>query len=661
MVPFRRTAAWVLGASLALYLFLTVAGVLFMAEHDNEHAKTILGEHRGAITSIYLRILAGYLLAGFVLAFLLHPFVRGWKAAPAAIGVFVLFVVHLLTSETQLIYGPVQTLYCSVHDAMPGAVKSVYHPMVLEILLGALVVWSLHRWTKRFSWKRKTVALGAAAAAVLAMQIDLGAAESSGPPNFVLIGTDSLRADHLHCNGYERETSPHIDALAARGTNFTNSLVPTASTHESWVSLFSSTHPKDNGLRHMFPTREKVEAVQRKLDFFPEHLRRKGYRTAAIGGWCGTTFKLFDVGFDEVNVSNTQNHLALIAEAALTNHLPAAAFLDNPLGRLILPELERVSFTRSAPAISDKAMDWIDGASREGKPFFLTLVYHVTHLPYSSTYPYYTKFTDPNYRGDNRFRINFKIDQMIKRGFDHDLSAADKQHIIDLYDGCVMEFDAQVGAIVAHLKKRGLLENTIVGVWGDHGDDLYEHGTTLGHGVTLFGGDHANKPPAVFAGPGVPHRRVDKLTRSYDLAPTWLTWLDAGPAPKSWKGVDLSGDVPDLVALLETSYMLYRQPVPDLMPGEVPQVFPAFDNATFFDKDFGYNLVLKDEYTDDLIRTKCFAVRQGNWKLIYVPGENGPIYRLFDLDADPQCKRDRKDDETERFERMKHHLPEHAR
>ena len=45
------------------------------------------------------------------------------------------------------------------------------------------------------------------------------------------------------------------------------------------------------------------------------------------------------------------------------------------------------------------------------------------------------------FRGDNRFRINFKIDQMIKRGFDHDLSAADKQHIIDLYDGCVMEFD----------------------------------------------------------------------------------------------------------------------------------------------------------------------------------------------------------------------------
>ena len=52
MVSFRRTAAWVLGASLVLYLLLTVAGVLFMAEHDNEHAKTIREQHRDAITSI---------------------------------------------------------------------------------------------------------------------------------------------------------------------------------------------------------------------------------------------------------------------------------------------------------------------------------------------------------------------------------------------------------------------------------------------------------------------------------------------------------------------------------------------------------------------------------------------------------------------------------
>ncbi|NJN14205.1 MAG: sulfatase-like hydrolase/transferase [Planctomycetes bacterium] len=98
-----------------------------------------------------------------------------------------------------------------------------------------------------------------------------------------MIASDSLRADHLSCNGYPRATSPHIDALASEGVNFTNCLVPTASTHESWVSIFSSLEPRDHGLRHMFPSREMVERIERELDFLPAALRREGYATAAIG------------------------------------------------------------------------------------------------------------------------------------------------------------------------------------------------------------------------------------------------------------------------------------------------------------------------------------------------------------------------------------------
>jgi arylsulfatase A-like enzyme len=174
--------------------------------------------------------------------------------------------------------------------------------------------------------------------------------------------------------------------------------------------------------------------------------------------------------------------------------------------------------------------------------------------------------------------------------------------------------------------------------------------------VSLFGGDHANRPPAVFAGPGVARRRIDGLTRSIDLAPTFMRWLGL-PAPTAWQGADLSGDVPELSALLETSYLLYRQPVPDLQPGEVPRKFPKFDHATFLDPEFGYNLVLRDEFTDELVATKCFAVRAGNWKLIYVPGEHGPIYRLFDLARDPECRHDLRAEFGGIFEALKPQLP----
>jgi arylsulfatase A-like enzyme len=151
---------------------------------------------------------------------------------------------------------------------------------------------------------------------------------------------------------------------------------------------------------------------------------------------------------------------------------------------------------------------------------------------------------------------------------------------------------------------------------------------------------------------------VDDLVRSIDLAPTWFTWLGL-ERPRGWRGVDLSGEVPPLWALLETSYLLYRQPVPDLRPGEVVQGFPeTMDNATYFDFRFDFNQVLREELEDDLLATKCYAVRERPWKLIRVPGVGGPIYRLFDLSKDPQCRRDVAAEEPEVFTRLAARLPE---
>lgn len=659
MASFRRTALWTVSTSALLWLALTGAGLAFMAGHDNAIASDILRENRWDIASVYGRILAGYLLSGLVAAAVLHPFVRGGKAAFATLGLYVLGFVYVLTNETHLLYGPTQRIYCGVHDAIPAWIRDLYRPWLLVAGFGLLAAAALVRWTRRIPLRFRAggalLACGAFAWNLLPPSI---------PPAqgtcVLLVASDSLRADHLSCNGYPRQTSPHIDALAARGTNFGNCLVPTASTHESWISILTATEPRVHGLRHMFPSREEVERLEREQVFLPALLRGRGYATSAVGGWCGTTFQLFDAGFDHVDVSNAQNDRALIAEAAFTNHLVAAAFLDNPAGRLLVPELDGVSFTRSAAAISRRARREIDRMAASGKPFFLTVVFHTTHLPYSSTWPYYALFSDPAYRGRNRYRIDFRIDDMIKRGFSHDLTAEERQHIVDLYDGCVAEFDAQVGDLVAHLRARGLLDRTIVGVLGDHGDDLYEPGCTLGHGVTLFGGDHANHIPAVFAGPGVPRRHVDALVRSFDLAPTWMRWLGM-EAPARWQGVDLSGEVPPLTALLETSFLLYRQPVPDLRPGEHVKEFPRFDRAVHVDRSFGGNLVLDPALRERLIETKCFAVREGPWKLIRVPGEAGPIDRLYNLDEDPHGTRDLATTRKAEYERLLGLLPPEAR
>lgn len=658
----RRTLLWSAGTAFLLFAVVTALGVRFLIHYENELARTIFTEHRGLIVSVYSRIAAGYVIAGLLAGLVLHPFVRGWKAAPAVLLLAVLCVVRTLTNGTHFLYGPVQWMYSAVRDHIPAAIRAPYEPWMLDAFLVLILLASLWRWSRRVPGRVKLAALGVPALWFgFTLWPAAHAARPPAPPSFLFLVSDSLRADHLSCNGYERKTSPHIDALADEGTNFANLLVPTASTHESWVSMLSSTEPRTNGLRHMYPSREKVRQVEAGVDFVPRLLREKGYDTAVIGGWCGNTFAVFDAGFEHVDVSDCQNHRALVAEAAFTNHIPAAGFLDNAAGRLLVPELQRVSFTRSSAELTRRARGFLERAARDGRPFFLAVTYNTTHLPYTSVYPHYNAFADPNYRGRNRYRIDFRVDDMIQRGFDHDLTPEETQHVIDLYDGCVLEFDEQVGDLVAALDELGLSQNTIVGVWGDHGDDLYEHGTTLGHGVTLFGGDHANHPPAVFRGPGVPHRRVEELVRSIDLAPTWFHWLGLERAPR-WRGVDLSGEIPPLWALLETSYLLYRQPVPDLRPGEKVKGFPkTMDKATFFDPDFDFNQVLRKELEDDVVATKCFAVREGEWKLIYVPGEEAPIYRLFDLKADPYCCHDVAGDHRDVFARLRERLPEQAK
>ncbi|MHC4818692.1 MAG: sulfatase-like hydrolase/transferase, partial [Planctomycetota bacterium] len=382
--PFWRTVAWVVGTAAVVYAGLTVVGVRFLLSHENQIAQTILDQHLGAIVWMYVRILAGYLVAGLVTAFVLHPFVAGWKAAPLALLLGLLGVIHTLTGETHLLYGPTQTLFSSVRDTVPAWLRDPYEPWMIAAFFGVLALASLYRWSRGVPGRIKVAALAVVAVAVGVSLLPAAKAAPQGPTCFLLIATDSLRADHLHCNGYARPTSPHIDALAARGTNFANCLVPTASTHESWVSLLSSTEPPVNGLRHMFPSREKVARIEKEQVFLPQVLREGGYRTGAIGGWCGTTFSVFDLGFDDVDVSNSQNHVALIAEAAFTNHLLAASFLDNPAGRLLLPELKRVSFARGSSALTRRARAFLEQAATGDEPFFLVVVYHVTHLPYSA-------------------------------------------------------------------------------------------------------------------------------------------------------------------------------------------------------------------------------------------------------------------------------------
>lgn len=112
-------------------------------------------------------------------------------------------------------------------------------------------------------------------------------------PNIIVILIDTLRADHLSCYGYERQTSPFIDRIAEQGVLYENAISPAAWTPPAHASLFTGAYPSRHGVDHSHL------ALMPELVPLPEVLRRYGYRTFGISSnyFLGRETR-FNRGFD---------------------------------------------------------------------------------------------------------------------------------------------------------------------------------------------------------------------------------------------------------------------------------------------------------------------------------------------------------------------------
>jgi len=205
--------------------------------------------------------------------------------------------------------------------------------------------------------------------------------------------------------------------------------------------------------------------------------------------------------------------------------------------------------------------------------------------------------------------------------------------------------------VLAEIKRRGLWDRTIVIVTSDHGEDLYDPGSTLGHGTNFFGGDQSTRIPFLIRVPGVtrPGTSVDAIVRNADIAPTLLSVLGID-VPASYEGVDLTpllnGEATDLdlPAFAETCYLFF--PKTAVMPhfsdqerAQVLAVAGARDTLEV-DPEWDGNLVLKQRFHEPVLATKDRMVRTRRWKLIEIPGKDRPIRRLYDMAADPGQTKD---------------------
>jgi arylsulfatase A-like enzyme/glycosyltransferase involved in cell wall biosynthesis len=463
--------------------------------------------------------------------------------------------------------------------------------------------------------------------------------DPNAAPNILMIGSDTLRADRLGALGYHRALTPHIDQLAAAGALFSNCYVPCARTAPSLISMLTGTWPHNHGIRDNFADDENTRL---KVDALPTLLKKSGYRTAAISDWCGADLGKYAFGFDYTDLPEDQWNLKyLIRQGPKDLRLFVSLFTHNRLGRLLLPELYYLGGVPLTQPLGKRARRLVSRLAEDAQPFFLNVFYSTTHPPFASEWPWYARFADPAHAGESKFamaRLTDPFEIIRRQGAPKE--EFDLDQIIDLYDGCVAEFDDEVGKMLAHLDVCGLSDNTLVVVYSDHGMEFFEH-DTWGQGNSAIG-DFSPRIPLVIRDSRRPARgKIDQVVRSIDLVPTLLELIDAAPAP-GIDGVSLvgclnaDGTCPELDAFNETG--IWIADIPGLPASHLryPDLLELLEVP---DRASG-TLAIKSEYCETILSAKDRMIRRGRWKLVYQPLQAGHLLRLFDLESDPACQHD---------------------
>ena len=526
------------------------------------------------------------------------------------------------------------------------------------VFIGLALAWHVHRQGRR-GWVAASV-VAVIAAFSLGIQSSSGLpvtkpAPTAKSPNILIIGSDSLRGDRLGCSGYRPQrndgpaaagVSPVIDALAAKSTRFERCYTSIASTMESGVQLMASQYPQSHGIRQMYPDRETVEATKKRIVPIARVLRNQGYDTAAIGDWCAGYYEVLPLDFEHISVSSFDNFKIYMSQAVVMAHFIVPLYFDNPVGYRIFPQLQAFAQFVTPKVVTERVEQRLAAVAKDQKPFFWHVFYSCNHLPYGSPEPYNTMFADPTYQGKNRNKVEFDIDSFIG-GTDLEskwkaLPPREIGQIRALYDGCTRQFDDCVGKILAALERHGLADNTIIVITADHGDDLYEPGVTLGHGLTFNGGLQANHVPMIVHVPGAPPRVIPETVRLIDVIPTLADFADAEKSA-TWQGTSFAGwirgeETPEHRPFYgETGFPFIQFSVPGV---ERPKL-PPMDECTWIDESYNYQFVLKDQYKERLVEAKQRCLRTRDWKLVCTPTAAGTRhFGLFHL-ATRSARRDR--------------------
>jgi len=634
----------------AVSLLVYVAG-----RNDGPEAEAVVAELFWPMVEFLARVGLAHLLTGLVIGTAAGLLARWALPRRAVLGPIVCLVLAFLYVYTRdIVLRPVHYeshLYTAggLPRAFMAFATGTLSPRFLDVtaLLVLAALLGLGAWHRRRS--ARALGLGAAGLAVALVLVAWRWREPSTPPvlntfseteergrppfNVVFLGADSLRPDRLRALGCSRRVVPNIDALAETGVVFRQAFVPLARTAPSIVSLFTGTDPHTHGIRHMFPPRHRRTV---RVPSLPRVLRTHGYRSEVVTDYAGDMFRQIDLGFDAVHGPPALNLLSLVQYEILRRTPAFLPFFNNPTGQTFFPVLRTLPANADPEWLADRLLGRLDALDRSGRPFCLTGFFTGPHTPYATRHPGYRLFADPAYQGPNKYAYFVRSLEQFDR-LEERLPRPEVEQIRALYDGACRLTDRAIGRVIREIVRRGLWPRTLIVIFSDHGESLYEPRNTSDHGK-WFHGDKANQFPLVLAGGPVERlagNHVDSLVRSTDVFPTLLHLLGF-ETPATVEGVDLGprlrGEPAEpLASFAETGMWL---DAPSTFHDRTDAlIYPPVDRILRPDED-GV-LVLRDAYNEIVEEAKHRSLRTDEWKLVYIPTRDGVRYELYDVQRDP--------------------------
>ncbi|MHB8174348.1 MAG: sulfatase [Nitrospirota bacterium] len=354
------------------------------------------------------------------------------------------------------------------------------------------------------------------------------------PKKIFLISIDTLRADHLGCYGYGKNTSPNLDRLGKEGTIYSYAFSPCPYTVPTHTSLLTGVYPINNSTNFAQTRPGRVDPDSTL--FLQEILCEQGYATGAFvscfvlkKGW-GLNHG-FDVYDDRMTTSEINRPSELIRDGRETNRA---------------------------------ALEWINENRDEN--FFIWLHYFDVHGPYVQAPGFPPPFKSEDY-GDSPVLLDRVRDGQPGGIPEYQLLGVEKnnrgevvsyqrdiRHYLAGYDNGIRYVDTVIGELFEELKREGIYEESAIIVTADHGEALGENDVYFFHGLTVT--PEQSRVPLIVKPSAGSYKPMpsERPVSTVDIMPTVLDWIGFSSTRLGLDGVSLFSQDPDRFILSENEW-----------------------------------------------------------------------------------------------------------